>query len=211
MNGTTTAERFLNWAIQVLFMLALASIGIAFYHGHLRGNRLVTSTGRYVYVQGRSRIGIPVIFMNDGPGAAVINSGSLTLYDDWNAFQFDLELVTPPAEDRNDEDRKIEPLSAPNSLKSPVTIKAGDAAQGVFWYSARPADFKFQGDIDYSASLSFLGKSSEAGKTNSSTPTTALELCSAIVLFHIDGTTAKNAAQNQNTTIFVLTGWPTRP
>jgi hypothetical protein len=90
MNGTTTGERFLNRAIQIIFILVLTSVGIALYHGHSRRNRLVTSTGRYVYVQGTSRIGIPVTFMNDGPGAAVINSGSLTLYDDWNAFQFDL-------------------------------------------------------------------------------------------------------------------------
>jgi hypothetical protein len=92
-----------------------------------------------------------------------------------------------------------------------VTIKAGGAAEGVFWYSPRLADFEFQTDIDYGANLSFLRKNSESGKTSSSTPTTAMELCSAIVLFHTDGIPAKNAAQNQDTAIFAPTGWPTRP
>jgi len=211
MNETTTEERFCNCAIQIIVILALASAGVTLFRGHLRGNRLVTSTGRFVYVQERSRIGIPVTFMNDGPGPAVINSSSLTLYDDWNTFQFDLKLVTPPAEDWNDEGGKIKPPLLSNPWDSPVTIKAGDAVEGVFWYLPRLADFKLRANTNYGANLSFFGTADEAVKTDSSAPTTALESCSAIVLFHIYELTAENAAQNEGITISVPTGWPTRP
>jgi hypothetical protein len=211
MPSLTTGENIRNWAALVISILAGLVAGIALYYGQIRGARFVTSTGNYVYVQGRPRIGIPVTFFNDGARAGVINSGSLTLSDASNLFQFDLKLVAASAEKWIDEGGKIKPVAAPLSLFSPVAIKAGDAAEGVFWYSPRLADFKFRADTNYGADLTFSRTGAQGDEADTYGPLTTVELGRARVVFHIDKLTAGNATQNPDIPIPVPTGWPGRP
>ena len=159
----------------------------------------MTSPGSYIYVQGRPRIGIPVTFFNDGAHAGVINSGSLVVNDGSNTFKFELALVALSVEKWIDEGGKIRPVPAPLSLFSPIAVRAGDAAEAVFWYSSR-TDFRFKADTNYRADLTFSRKSAEDGKIT--------ELSSATVIFHIDSLTADNAARNPETPIPLTTGWP---
>jgi hypothetical protein len=211
MPGLSTGENFRNWAALLISILAGIIAGTALYYGQIRGARLVTSTGNYVYVQGRPRIGIPVTFFNDGARAGVINSGNLTLNDGSNTFQFDLKLVAASAEKWIDEGGKIKPVAAPLSLFSPVAIKAGDAAERVFWYSPRLADFRFRADTNYSANLTFSRYGAEEDEADTYSPLTAVELGRARVVFHIDNLTASNASQNPEIPIPVPTGLPAHP
>jgi hypothetical protein len=199
-----------NWSLGLSFLAILVSC-CGLYYGQLRGARLVTSTGSYVYVQGRPRIGIPVTFFNDGARAGVINSGSMILSDGSNNFLFDLKLVAASSEKWTEDGAKIKPISAPLTLFSPIAIKAGDSAEGVFWYFPRLPDFKFRPETDYSAELTFSRKMPQEGEAVSYGPLTTVDLSTARVVFHIDSLTADNAAKYPDTAIPVPTGWSANP
>ena len=208
MSSLTAGESFRNWSALIISLVAALFALIALYYGQLRGARLVTTTGSYVYVQGRPRIGVPVTFFNDGARAGVINSGRLTLNDGSNTFQFDLKLAAASAEKWIDEGVKIKPVAAPLSLFSPVAIKGGESSEGVFWYSPRLVDFKFRADTNYIADLTFSRNGAEGDGSNVYGPLTSVDLSTARVLFHIDSQTASNATQYPDTPIPIPTTGP---
>jgi hypothetical protein len=206
--ASLTGEEKLSWLSFCFSVLAIAITCIGLYYSQLRGAYFVTSTGNYVYVQGRPRIGIPVTFFNDGARAGVINSGSMTVSDGANIFQFDLKLVSSSGERWIEDEAKIKPVPAPLTFFSPIAIKGGDAAEGVFWYFPHLGDFKFRSGADYSAELTFSRNTANGDRGNLYGGLTSVELSRAKVIFHIDGLTANNALQNPEIAIPVPTGWP---
>ena len=209
--SAAAAEEKRSWFSLGLSCLAIGVTCFGLYYGQLRGARLVTSTGSYVYLQGRPCLGIPVTFFNDGARAGVINSGTMNLSDGSNNFQFDLKLIAASSEKWTEEDAKIKPIAAPLMLFSPIAIKAGDSAEAVFWYFPRLQDFKFRTDTNYGAELIFSRKMPQEGEAYSYSPLTTEELSRARVVFHIDGMTSDNATRYPETTIPVPTGWPGSP
>jgi hypothetical protein len=163
-----------------------------FGYDHFRGPDLTASPGKYVYIQGRPSIGVPMGFFNGGTKAAIINTGELTLDDGSNKFKFKLTLFSSSTEKWTYDSGTKSSIPAAFSLFSQVVTKPGDATEGVFWYSPELADFKFQADRKYTASLKFgRREQSDSGALGQTA-----ELCGSIVVFHLESTTATNAAQH---------------
>jgi len=178
-----------DYVARIIAILTLV-LGVgAFAYEHLRGPALRASTGKYVYIQGRPRLGISVGFFNNGAEAAIINTSTLTLDDGSHEFPFTLTLFSPSTEKWTTEGGSLAPIPATYSLFSQLAVKPGDTADGVFWYSPDPA-FKFIPDKKYVARLTFSSVDQEqtgasvVGKT---------PLCTSGTTFTVDSTVAKNA------------------
>lgn len=174
----------------VLAVISLAwGIGTYIYD-HDRGPELIGSPGKYVYIQGRPRIGVPMGFFNKGASPAIINTSDMALNDGSNEFSFRLTLFSSSTEKWTYDSGTKNSLPVALSLFSQIVTKPGDATEGVFWYSPDLADFKFQPGKKYKASLKFSDrKQSKSGVTQN-------ELSSSIIEFNLDSITANNAAQH---------------
>jgi hypothetical protein len=204
-------SKYLDVGAIIISIISAGFTGTTLYYGQLRGPHFVASTGNYIYVQGRPRIGVPVSFFNEGARAGVINYGTLTLKDGSNTFRFGLTLLSPSADKWIDEGDKRTQVPTTLSLFSQVAVKGGDISEGVFWYSPELEDFKFRAETDYGADLIFYRRGSARADGKSKDATDEVVLSSATVRFHISKTTADNCSQNPGTPIPVPTGLVPQP
>ena len=153
-NGSGGKDKADWWARGLGFFSLVIALG-TFAYEHLRGPDLRTSTGKYVYIQGHPRIGVPVGFYNDGAKVAIVNSGIMILKDGSNNFLFRLTLFSPSTDKWTTPGSGSTIIPTTFSLFSQIIIKPGDASDGVFWYSPDIADFKFAPEKRYIACLNF--------------------------------------------------------
>jgi len=83
-------DKFARGVAVISILLTFGTFG----WDHFRGPDLSASPGKYVYLQGWPRIGIPMGFFNGGAKGAIINTGALTLDDGANKFNFKLTLFS---------------------------------------------------------------------------------------------------------------------
>lgn len=174
------------WARSIAILSLVVTI-VTFAYDHFRGPHMRAGSGKYVYIQGRPRIGVPVGFFNQGGRAAIVNAGVMKLDDGSNTFLFDLTLLSS-AEKWTDNSSGRTEIPAAFSLFSQVVVKPGDTSDGVFWYSPELTEFKFLPDRKYTATLDFLQHVPTESQSN--------ELCSAGVIFRVDSKTVNNALAN---------------
>ncbi|HEY6292035.1 MAG TPA: hypothetical protein VI455_10825 [Terriglobia bacterium] len=127
-------------AISILALLISAG---GLYWQFLRGPRIRAYQPNVVYV-GRSQIGIPVAFTNEGTTADVVVSGSLDLTPRTSGFDKPIPLFwVSPFEQKKGydpaaaEQQKWTSEKVDYVLFSHLPIKAGDTDAEIFWFDAR--------------------------------------------------------------------------
>jgi hypothetical protein len=123
-------------------ILALLISGGGLYWQFLRGPRVRSYQPNVVYV-GKSELGIPVAFTNEGTAADVVVSGSLDLTPRPPGLNQEIPLYwVSPFEEKESYDpsaqgQKFEKEKVDYVLFSHLPIKAGDTDAEIFWFDAR--------------------------------------------------------------------------
>jgi hypothetical protein len=124
-------------------ILALLISGGGLYWQFLRGPRVRAYEPNVVYV-GKTQIGIPVAFTNEGTASDVVTSGSLGLTPRPPGLDHEIALrwVSPFEEKESydpnakTESQKYEKEKVDYVLFSHLPIKAGDTDTEIFWFDA---------------------------------------------------------------------------
>jgi len=123
-------------------ILALLISGGALYWQFLRGPRVRAYQPNVLYV-GKSQLGIPVAFTNEGTAADVVVSGSLDLTPRPPGFNREIPLYwlssfeEKESYDPNAQGQKFTKEKVHYVLFSHLPIKAGDTDAEIFWFDAR--------------------------------------------------------------------------
>lgn len=123
-------------------ILALLISGGGLYWQFLRGPRVRAYQPNVVYV-GKSQLGIPVAFTNEGTAADVVVAGSLNLTPRPPGFNQEIPLYwvssfeEKDSYDPNAQGQKFTKEKVDYVLFSHLPIKAGDTDAEIFWFDAR--------------------------------------------------------------------------